>query len=778
MRGWRIGGGWGWSAAVLIAVFGAPPISPLAAQDRIEAEELVVTARRRAERLGEVPVSVTLLDEGQLQRLGARTLDDAARSVPNLVIPPSGVLGVGQPTIRGLFSAVGTATVGLYVDDTPIQIRPLLFTGSPNPFLFDLERIEVLRGPQGTLFGASSLGGTIRLITRRPDLDMLSGAAGAELSATRDGGANVQASVVGGGPIVQGRVGFRTGLLYRRDSGYVDRVDAGTGQIVRADIDDRSTLALRAAIRARLGERVTLTPSYNFQRRRRADLPFFESSRGPQRQAFLVDQPGRDDLHLASLSVEAKLGSAVLTAVSSFYHREDRGFSDYSPVFGELVLGGAVPGLRPDGGTRNFTRVRQRDWTQELRLASGDPEARLTWVTGLLYRRSGIRLLQEVAEPGIARLVEQFIGASVEEVFGTPLLPGGISYRGTERALETELAAFGEINWRISAALAAFGGARVARSELDLTVASEGPYSGPDSAANRISERRGETPVTPRFGLTWRPAGDALVYASASRGFRAGGANTPVPAAPCGEDLAALGRETAPASYGSDTVWSYELGAKAGLFRHRANLRAALFQVDWKGVQQQIFLPNCGFSYVDNLGTARSRGFEIEAELRPLANLLLTAAIGHADARFRRSLFGARPAGGDTPALLVARGDRVPFAPAWTASGAAEYGWSLGRARRAFLRGDVQYSGAYRRAPAAPAIGFNPAVFAGESHANTQLRVGIEDAAWSASLFADNLFDDRSVLFSNGDLVPVSGTPLRQTTLRPRTIGIDARLSF
>jgi outer membrane receptor protein involved in Fe transport len=661
----------------------------------------------------------------------------------------------------------------LYLDDTPIQSRPLLFTGSPDLQLFDLERVEVLRGPQGTLFGASSLGGTIRLITRQPDLRTLGGEAAAELSATKGGGIGFDVTAAAGGPIVADRLGFRTAVRVRREAGYVDRVNADTGEIVSADINDMSMLAIRGTLRAET-EGLSVTPSVLYQRSRSDDLPFFESSRGPQRQAFLADQPGKDELHLTSLTLETAVAGATLTSVSSYYGRHDRRVSDYSTVFGELVLGGTVPGLRPLGGTSSLSDVRQRNVTQEVRLAGTNAGTGLSWVAGVFLQRSSIRLVQEVAEPGVDALSRDFLGFPAEALFGTPLLPGGVTYRGRERAVETQLAAFGEVNWRFTPRLEAVAGVRLFRSALRLSVGSEGPYAGPDNAANRVEERNVERPVTPRIGLNFHLREGTLLYVGASKGYRAGGANTPVPVDPCRADLTALGRTAAPASYGSDALWNYEAGAKLSALERRLTFGASVFQIDWTNIQQQVRLPACGFSFVDNLGRARNRGFEAEAELRPVPDVHLSAAVGYVDARLRTSLF----AGGAVPVLLVARGDRLPFTPQWTISGAAEYRLRLGAARRAFLRAEYQYVGAYQRTPAPGALSYNQAVFNGEARSYALMRAGLEGPRWSASLFVSNLFDDRSVIFSSADLVPATLDPLRQTTLDPRRIGLQISTRF
>lgn len=737
---------------------------------------IIVTARRLEEPLQVVPISVTALDDDALHGMGAETLADVARAVPNLIVAPVGVLGAEQPAIRGIFSPAGSSTVGIYIDDVPIQIRSLGFAGNADIRTFDLVRVEVLRGPQGTLFGANSMGGTIRFITRQPDLHLSDVRTQAEIGFTKDGGISREINGAVGGPIVPGRLGFRAGAYYRLDAGYVDRIDRRSGALRGRNINDVSALALRAGLKGAVGETVELTPSLLYQKSRRDDYPLFESSLGPHRQSNLHRQPGEDEFFLPSFTAKAALGGAELTSVTAYLDRHDRQVTDYSLTFGELVLGGLVPGLVPEGGTRSLTRVTQRSFTHETRLSSALAEAPLRWVVGAFYRRSRLGLTQSVVEPGISDLVESFFGASVEAVFGAPLLPGGISYRGTERVRETQLAGFGEVSWRLADTLEATAGVRVTRSRLGLRVLSEGPYAG-GSITQPDERTQSETPVTPRFGLAYRPTQDQLLYASVGKGFRVGGANPPVPAAPCAADLRAFGRDEAPVSFNSDSLWSYEVGAKSSWARRRLQLSLSLFHIDWDGIQQPVSLPNCGFSFVDNLGTARSRGFELEAEARPVPPLSLTAAVGYVDARFRSTVLGGAMPGGER-AIIVERGDRVPYVPRWTTRLAGEYRAALPRSLEGFLAAEYQYSSRYRRAPSEAAVGYDPRVYRGDAYGNVLARAGMEGDGWTVSAFVDNLLDDRSILFSSADLVPATRAPLRQLTPRPRTIGLAGSLLF
>jgi iron complex outermembrane receptor protein len=739
--------------------------------------QIVVTARRIEEPIDQTPMSVAALDTDGLERIGAETLADVARAIPNFTLTPTGVLGVETPAIRGIFSPAGSSTVGLYLDDVPIQIRSTGFSRNVDLRTFDLERVEVMRGPQGTVFGANSMGGTIRFITRRPDLIDMDARMSAELAMTDGGGLSHEAQAAIGGPIADGTLGFRAAVYHRRDAGFIDRIRRQDGNAIGRNVDDHSVIALRGSLRAAIGDRVELMPALFYQRGRRDDYPYFDSDLAPYRQRNVHAQPARDRLILPSLTATLDFEDAVLTSVTALLDRDDRQVTDYSLVFGELVLGGAMPGLVPVGGTRSYSDIGQRNVTQEIRIASKPGHGSIDWVAGAFYREAHLDLLQEVVEPGIEELVAQYVGASVVDVFGVPLIEGSISYRGSERVRERQIAGFGEVSWRFLDGFEASAGVRVARSRLGLRVLSEGPYAGGVlTEPARRSQR--ETPVTPRFGLSYRPEPGRLFYLSAGKGFRVGGANPPVPTAACAEDLAAFGRTTAPVAYGSDTLWSYEAGMKASVARQQVQLSAAAFQIDWRGIQQPVSLPNCGFSFVDNLGAARSRGFEAQVDVRPTPNLLLYGAIGFVDARFRATVLGSASAPGGQRAVIVSRGDRVPLVPRWTGRLGAEVRARLARLGRMFVRTEYQFASAYRRAPSRIAFGFDPRVYRGEAYGTLQARMGLEHEDWKVSLFVRNLLNDRSILFNSAEFVPVTGSPLRQMTLRPRTIGFAASILF
>ncbi len=735
-----------------------------------EEEAVIVTARRVPEQENGVPISMVRLGSKHLERSGAGTLADIAGSVPNLTVPTVGAFGAQQPTIRGVFSNIGASTVGIYVDDVPVQIRSLEVAGNPDLRSFDLERVEVLRGPQGSLFGANSMGGTIRYLTRQPELSGMDAEVSGELAAVKGGGLTREIRGAWGGALVPDRIGVRASGYYRRDAGVVDRLDPAGGAEVQDNIDPVATLGVRLAVKAALGERLELTPALFYQRTRRADLPFYESTLGPFRQSASVRQPGRDRLVLPSLTARLDLGGATLTSVTAWLDRDNRQIVDYSGFFGEIVLGGAVPGIRTPGGSYSRTTVAQRNFTQEIRIASNDPQAPVRWLIGGFYRRSRIVMAQRVVEPGVEQLAQAQLGLSIEDIFGLPLLPGGQSYHSRQQIGERTLAGFGQASWAFAPRWEATAGLRVSYNPLSFRLTSEGPLAG---GSNAIGPRRQSgTPVTPYASLSWHPSGESLVYLSAGKGFRSGGTNGAVPASSCAADLSALGRTKAPDSYAPDSLWSYEAGAKAG---GRAwNLSLAAFRIDWRHIQQSITLPNCGFSYIDNLGAARNQGMELAVQARPVPPLTLDLSLGFIDARFRRNVGLPRA---DGTGSIVAVGDRVPYVPRWSGTLSAEYGFAW-RGLDGFIRSEWQHAGRYRRAPSRQSVAYDPRVYAGEGSDILFLRVGAGRDGWQLSVFADNLLDSRAVLYRNADLVPVTGSPLREMAQRPRTIGLSARLSL
>lgn len=736
-------------------------------------EQVVVTAQKREERLQDVPISITAITGQMLERTGAKDINDFVRSVPNLMFQPTQV-GSSSVSIRGIASLVGAPTVGVYIDETPVQMYQRAgFASNANPKVFDLDRIEVLRGPQGTLYGGSSMGGTIRYITRQPSLTAFSARAVTEGSSMTGGDPSWEAGFAAGGPIVENTAGYRGSVYYRKDGGFIDNVDRTTGATLHKNVNSSDTLALRGAITTKLGESFEATLSGFYQRIERDDLPVYERPLGPFAQGFQVAQPGRDRFVLPSLKITGELGSISITSITSTFERKDLQITDYSSLVPEFTLTPDFVGVEEPGGAPHYSTNTQHNFSQEIRIASQDEEnARVSWVVGAFYQRAKLRFDEKLVEPGLDALYTSLLGLTEEEVLGLPLLPGNVSYLGRERTDEEQVAGFGELNFKLNPKLELVAGVRVSELRTTTQVAADGPLNGgptPDDAA--APRRQKETPVTPRLGINFRPTADNLLYATASRGFRSGGGNNPVPTDICGGELNSLGLVNAPVTYGSDKTQNYEVGYKASLAEQRVNLSAAAFRIDWKDIQQNVFFPTCGFSFIGNLGKARSQGFELDVQAQPARGLFLNASAGYTDAKLRETLsLGA----GET---VVNKGDRIPFTPKWTAAAGVEQRFPIA-ANTAYLRADYEYRGGLTRTQKAVDVAADPFLYEQKSYNYVSARTGVEFGKWDVALFVENLLNDRPVLSREAALMPITQLRVREATLQPRTVGIMLSATF
>jgi outer membrane receptor protein involved in Fe transport len=369
--------------------------------------EIVVTATRREERLQDVPVSITAFTQEQMDAQGLRSIDDVTRLTPGVSFQRMGMsLSANYNdensdiNIRGVDSQAGTSTTGIYIDDTPIQTRHIGF-GSVNPFpaLFDVDRVEVLRGPQGTLFGAGAEGGAVRFISPEPGLAGNSGYLRGESSYTQDATANYNVGAAAGGPIIDNVLGFRVSVSFGRDGGYVDRVSYShpgvdpltapnyTGTTEK-NSDWQETRTVRAALKWAVNEQVSITPSIYYQELQINDTAAYWinlSTPGSDvfRNGNALTNPSTDPFWLAAVKLDWNLGVAALTSNTSYFSRDQHSVSDYTQYWRATFLGNSYP-QAGDAGPAPFGD-KQSNFYQEIRLASTNTTARLVWNAGVFY---------------------------------------------------------------------------------------------------------------------------------------------------------------------------------------------------------------------------------------------------------------------------------------------------------------------------------------------------------------------------------------------------------
>jgi outer membrane receptor protein involved in Fe transport len=756
--------------------------------------EIVVTAQRREERLQDVPISVSAFSQEKMDAQGIRTVDDLTTLTPGVSFERMGLSASSNYndensdiSIRGIDSSAGPSTTAIYIDDTAIQTRHIGFgTVNAFPILFDLERVEVLRGPQGTLFGASAEGGAIRFVTPEPSLTTDSGYLRSELANTDGGDASYEAGVAAGGPIADGILGFRVSAYYRRDGGYVDRADYRTGDVTEPDANWQTTGVVRAALKWALSDGVTLTPSIFYQKLHINDTgAYWPELSNRQDGEFLNGNaqrnPSTDPFYLAALKLDADVASTMhLTANLSYFSRDQFDTPDYTQ-FDRADF--SLDPRAPYGhvGESPFTDV-QHNTILEARLQSTDPNARLSWTTGIYLAHLDENSTQFIYDP---TLNSEYLAA-----YGVPLCtalapcPNGQIFAGPEdRVIDKQLAVFGDVTYKITDQWLATVGVRVARLEISGTSISYGPFDGPTVGAGDPVIAAGsatETPVTPRYVLSYKPDRDNLLYLSAAKGYRGGGINGVLPDT-CNPSLQTLGLTSVPTAFSEDSLWSYEFGTKNSFFNHRLQLDASVFLVDWKGIQQNVYLLSCGVQYTANLGVARSEGGDIHVQLKPVSNLMLDLTAAYTDARYTQTICAGVLSCTGAGALsepLVTQGDRLPGAP-WTFTFSTEYGFPAFHERDPYIRIDYHYTTAQSGLLPGqdPNNGIADPTIPGLPKTSTLgLRGGLRWSGIDLSLFGQNLTNSHPLLFESRDITNENLYFARST--RPRTIGVTASYRY
>lgn len=726
-------------------------------------EEVVVTATKREQSILRIPLSVSAIDAAQIDRLGAKDLEDLARAVPSLVVMQESEQNGKTFVIRGISSGSEVSTVAVYVDDTPITFG----SNSPDLKLFDLQRVEVLRGPQGTLFGSSSMGGAIRYVSPEPDFDSFSGFTRLEAGSIAGGGESFEAQAAGGGPLAE-RIALRGSIFGRHDGGYIDLVDEDTGAVLDKHANSGDSYGGRLALAAKFTDRFGANLSVLYQKHDLDMLPISFTGRGmdvtvplPRMQRVdRVDVFRRESIALPNLTLAADLGFGRLTASSSYVDRHIDLQSDFS-YFVQAALG------FPDALGRGLAvpsrqDFRFRGFTEEVRLASPGDQP-FEWLIAGYY--------QSTQEP-LSQTVYSNLGA-VFPPFEPLLLPDGVVFVNHTKVKRRQTAAFGEGSYKFFDALKVTLGLRVSDLSLRENRSADGLFNGGPSTQNSNADENGI--VTPKFSVSYDVGQHAMIYATAAKGFRQGGANSPVPAGlpACEAALAALGLTDAPASFESDTLWSYEGGLKGRAAGNRFTYQLAGYDIEWSGIQETINLSGgCGFSYIGNIGRARSRGVELETSWRPGERVTLGLNAGYTDAELTEDLISGADASG--PIVAATKGTTLPDVPQWSVGALAELDFSLG-SWPAYLRGDYQHLGSSKRHLGTPSD--DPRTIDRDSYGVVGLQLGASVNDYELVLAVRNLLDEDVVLFETyQEFAP--GTAAERTTLQPRLISFSVARRF
>jgi iron complex outermembrane recepter protein len=786
-------------------------------------EEIVVTATRREESISRVPISITAINQDTIDQKGIKDFSDIVRFTPGVAFDSS---QTNQISIRGISSSGGSGTTGIYIDDTPIQVRNLGFNSDDALVkLFDLDRVEVLRGPQGTLFGAGSEGGTVRYITVQPSLTETSVYAKGETSYTQGGAPSYESGLAVGTPVVDGVFGIRFSAWYRRDGGWIDRIDPTTLQLVDANANRVGTAALRLAGLWQPNDALRITPSILYQNSQRNDVTiYWPEYSNPGANSYVsadpTARPEPDVFYLPALNVEADLGPTRLISTTSYFHRDEISgydgtlynlgyYQSQLPVYGNaagmaafpLLDGSGVhlpPGLTDYRSPASVTNT-QRNLTQEFRLQSTDPAARLSWTVGAFYSLDRQFSLEEIHDPMADTLFNQLFGYPIADFFGTPLnpngtsvLPMGDSYFNQLLSFDRQIAGFGEANFKVTDTLKLTAGVRISKDSYSIESLSGGPQnSGPRAGTQSNSE----TPVTPKAGIEWQADPNDLYYFTYSKGFRPGGGNPSIPYDPtfqnptigCTQDFQNLGlKDGAPATFKSDTVQSFEVGAKNNI-DNRIRLATSVYYIKWNNIQEDVVPPICQIQFTENLGNAVSKGFDLQADFQVTDAFSLESTFGFTDARYTTSTY-IGPVHTGLP--VVAAGDAIAgpngigtgySIPPYSITLGPEYKFKA-FAHESYVRADWEYEAGDKWLHASQdpnTSSYDPSSLPDERQSFVSMRAGTQLGGFGVSLFVDNLTDSHTLLNYNhqtnsyyGSGALMASPAYRYISYRPRTFGI------
>ena len=534
---------------------------------------------------------------------------------------------------------------------------------------------------------------------------------------------------------------------------------------------------------------LTITPSLFYQNRNINDIgTFWEGASAPGAGKFVngqpLAQPDHDRFILPAINISYEFGPVTLISNSSMYQRHDRATDDYSTLNPAIFSAYASPGYyfagpnwvpNPNNPTQLDTSYnspttmvnKQTVWTEELRLQSSDRNARLTWTAGLFISRSEQKSEEAISDPSFAELFGLPVGTPVGLINNT------YSLIANSQGTDTQYAGFGEASYRITDALKLTGGLRVAAASFSGSGFGEGPFIG--TTVIQPTSRISETPVTPKAGLSYQMDDNNLFYASAAEGYRIGGTNAPLSAS-ClygPGSLTAQGYSQAPASFQSDSVWSYELGSKNKLFDRTLEIDASVYHIDWRNIQQLVYVSSCGQQFVDNLGQASSNGFDIQFEAHPLHGLTIEGSLGYTDATYSKTV-NKNPGVAEN---VVTKGDHLDTQP-FSGTLGVTYEAAVFGDHHAFIRADYTYHSGSLNTPVTDAAngGYDPTAINAPATSFLSLRSGVRWSGYDVSLFVDNVTNAHPDLTRYSEVI---GNPVhRDFTFRPLTVGVTAAYRY
>ena len=776
-------------------------------------QEVIVTAQKRTQNLQDVPFSVSATSQAQIINSGSGDIVELARNIAGLAIADLGP-GQSQIAIRGISSGQVIRDqpgvkeqVGVYLDESPISIA--LFT--PDLELFDLDRFEVLRGPQGTLFGAGSEAGTVRYITRQPQLGKYEILADGSFEDVMHGDLGGSARAALNVPLGDS-VAMRLVAYWHHLPGFIDAIQPGGS--VKKDVNDGDRTGARLSWLIKPNDALSITPRIMFQRLNTNGYPrvdYYNILANPYTttqpavtigdlQQYTQQREGMtDDFTLADLKLDYAFGPATLTSITSYTHRNVLVLRDATQLSGSVtfdVFGPAADPPDPAGVRTNsplYDRTHLNVLSEEVRLASSGTQT-LDWLVGGFFQHVGRRYGQDLPTPGYDALNASNgfpFGPNPVGLVDTPFY-SDVSYR------LKQYAAFGEATWHLTNQWSLTGGLRYYKFNEDRVLIFNGVFSAPTPPGG-VPGSTDSSGTSPRGILSFKPTDNLEFYGLASRGFRLGGINDPINVPLCSaQDLQVFGHQ---ANWKDEKTWNYELGAKTQWLDRRVTFNVSAFYDDITNLQATTTAGTCSSRIVFNVPTARSVGAELELFARPTVNWDFGLSATVIDAKLTSSVVSTLADGTEVVVGGLADGNRLPTAPKLQAAGSVGYTFPLRATTDFFANLTVQYVGSSfsqfeNEEPgfgqiggsgdpnAARLIAYGGPLTVGQinfpaelaSYTLANLRFGLKTDRWQAALYINNLTDQTAHLaldYERGRSARVG-----YLTNQPRTFGIYGAYGF
>lgn len=779
------------ASAIAIAMMAPAPAFAQQADD-----DIIVTATKRATSLQEVPFSVNAQTQEDILRSGSTNLEDLSRNVAGMAVQNLGP-GQSQVSLRGVSAGQIVRDqpgvkeqVGVYLDESVVSLS--LFT--PDFDLFDLNRVETLRGPQGTLFGSGSVGGTIRYITNQPELGEFGGSIEGNFNIVEDGSEGGHIKGVINMPLGE-QAALRFVGYHTEYAGFIDARREGGG--ITEDVNDGTRTGARLALRVEPTPNLTITPRVAYQiveangfNRQEVYNLFanpFTTTRPPvtfnEREQFLMlDEEFRDETFLADLTIEYDMGNVGFTSITSYIERNILVSRDASALTGSVSVDLGFPdaGVLLPSNLRDTTDLSQ--FTQEFRFAS-QTESPFQWLIGTFYSQVDRVYAQRLPTPGYDAVTDATLGAGTSAGAANGYGPDS-PYNSDLPYDITQWAVFGEASLDVTDRLTITVGGRYYDFEEERSFVSGGLFSNGDNRFDTTSSNG----VTPRVMASYEVNPDMRLNLQASQGFRLGGVNDPLNLPLCTPaDEAIFGGFQ---SYDDETSWNYEAGVKIS----RSNLffNAAAFYNEISDLQVTLDAGSCSSRISFNVPDAHAAGIEVEMGWSPLPGLELSFAGSWVEAEFDSTVrdgLGAVIGG-------IQSGNRLASIPEYQVAATAAYYRPVnifGPATEWFAAASVQHVGSRYTQPSdqvnnprsfvsglpfGGATGADATVVDLELDAYTivNLSTGLETEEWALILYVNNVTDENAEL--SFDRERGGRARLATHTNMPRTIGVTVRRNF